>query len=77
MKSNIVYQYFKKDINGKIFFLQIDPIQLKGSQLIIEESGEMEMEEMEFEKDFSDHLIANGFHSANALEFHIRLNGLK
>ncbi len=76
MKSHIVYQYFKKEVNGKTIYVQVDPIGLKGSQLIVPKKGEPEFEEVEFENDVLDVLVADGFSTANALAFHIILNGL-
>ncbi len=76
MKSHIVYQYFKKEIEGKTIYMQVDPIGLKGSQLIVPKNGEPEFEEVEFESEVIEALVADGFSSANALAFHIILNGL-
>ena len=76
MKSNIVYQYFKKEEGGETTFIQVDPIRFKGSQLIVAKNGEIEMEEAEFESDIIERLTSDGFVPANALEFHIILNGL-
>jgi len=76
MKSNIVYQYFKREQAGKTIFIQFDSIRLMGSQLTIESNGEMELEEMEFDKALPERLSDEGFSIANALEFHIILNGL-
>jgi hypothetical protein len=77
MKSNIVYQYFKKEQGGKAIFIQVDPIQLRGSQLTFDSNGAMELEELEFGSDVLDNLADDDFLPANALEFHILLNGLR
>ena len=77
MKSNIVYQYFKKEQRGNITFMQVDPIQLKGAQLTISKNGERDLVELEFGSDVLESLQADGYQHANALEFHILLNGLK
>ena len=76
-KSNIVYQYFKKEDKDHTIFIQFDPTRLSGSKLIIESNGEMELEEMEFESDLPRQLNSEGFVVANPLEFHILINGLQ
>jgi len=80
VKSNIVYQYFKKDIGGKTLYVQIDPIQLKGSQLTvpgnIKEATPATFEEAEFESNILQTLQDEGYEPANAIEFHLILNGL-
>ena len=76
MKSNIVYQYFKKEEGGKTIFIQVDTIRLKGSQLTIDQKGELELEEVEFGADILESLLANEYAPANALEFHLILKGL-
>ena len=76
MKSNIVYQYFKKEEDGKTIFIQVDTIRLKGSQLTIDEKGEKELEEVDFGTDILESLKENEYSPANALEFHLILKGL-
>jgi len=76
MKSNIVYQYFKTVTDEKTIFIQFDSIRLKGYQLTISKSGEMELEEMEFDNTTPEQLLSEGYSVAHALEFHIILNGL-
>ena len=76
MKSNIVYQYLKKETTGNTIFIQADPITLKGSQLIIGKDGTKEFEALELESNFLTDLTDNGFQPASPLEFHILLVGL-
>jgi hypothetical protein len=76
MKSNIVYQYFKKETNESTIFIQVDTIQLKGSQLTVPKEGDMELEEVDFGANILESLQENGYTAANALEFHLILKGL-
>jgi hypothetical protein len=76
MKSNIVYQYFKKETDEATIFIQVDTMQLKGSQLTIPKKGEMELEDVDFGANILDSLKENGYTPANALEFHVILNRL-
>jgi hypothetical protein len=76
MKSNIVYQYFKKETAEATIFIQVDTIQLKGSQLTVPKEGDMELEDVDFGADILESLKENGYTSANALEFHLILKGL-
>jgi hypothetical protein len=76
MKSNIVYQYFKKETDESTIFIQVDTIQLKGSQLTVPKEGDMELEEVDFGTNILESLNENGYAPANALEFHLILKGL-
>jgi hypothetical protein len=76
MKSNIVYQYFKKEEAGATIFIQLDTIQLKGSRLTVPKEGEIELEDVDFGADILESLKENGYAAANALEFHLILKGL-
>jgi hypothetical protein len=76
MKSNIVYQYFKKETTAATIFIQVDTIQLKGSQLTVPKEGDMELEDVDFGADILESLKENGYAPANALEFHLILKGL-
>jgi hypothetical protein len=76
VKSNIVYQYFKKESKEGVVFIQFDPIRLQGSRLTVDKAGDKELEDIEFESDLPDQLLADGYQPANALEYHIILKGL-
>jgi hypothetical protein len=76
-KSNIVFQYFKKESKDHTVIIQFDPIRLEGATLTIAATGDMELEEMQFETNLPDQLKSDGYTDANPLEFHILINGLK
>jgi hypothetical protein len=76
MKSNIVYQYFKKTGNSQTIYIQVDTLTLKGSQLIVPDKGEPTIEEVEFGANILESLVENEYIPANALEFHLILKGL-
>jgi hypothetical protein len=76
MKSNIVYQYFKKEESGNTIYIQVDTITLKGTQLTVPKTGDMQLEEVDFGANILESLQENGYTAANALEFHLILKGL-
>jgi hypothetical protein len=76
MKSNIVYQYFKKEEGGNTIYIQVDTLTLKGAQLTVPPEGDMALEEVDFAANILDSLTENGYTPANALEFHLILKGL-
>ena len=75
MKSNIVYQYFKKESKQETVYIQYDSIQLKGARLSLIKD-ELVHEEVEFTGSAIEDLKADGFIEANALEYHLVLKGL-
>jgi len=74
--SNIVHQYFKKELDGVKILVKVDPIHFIGSEITVPEAGEPELREMEFDAEIFDDLKADGFTEASPLEFNLYLNGL-
>lgn len=76
MNSNIVHQYFKKEIEGSKILVKVDPIYFKGQEIQVLPSGEMEINEREFDDQIFDDLKHDGFETSSPLEFNLYLNGL-
>lgn len=76
LKSNIVHQYFKKEIEGAKIFVKVDPIHLQGVELTVPQTGDTQARELEFDEHILDDLQADGFTEVNAMEFNMRLSGL-
>lgn len=74
--SNIVHQYFKKELDGGKILVKVDPIHFSGTEITVPEKGEPELREMEFDAEIFDDLKADGFQDASPLEFNLYLNGL-
>lgn len=76
MSSNIVHQYFKKEIEGAKIIVKVNPIQLKGVELIITIDGKVESRDLEFDEGIFDDLKEDGFEGASPLEFNLYQTGL-
>ena len=74
--KNIVHQYFKKELEGGKILVKVNPIYLTGTELIIDQSGELQSRDLEFDDQIFDDLRQDGFSEVNALEFNIYLSGL-
>jgi hypothetical protein len=74
--KNIVHQYFKKEIEGGKILVKVNPIHLTGTELQIDENGELQSRDLEFDDLIFDDLKHDGFIEVNALEFNIYLSGL-
>lgn len=74
--SNIVHQYFKKEIEGAKIIVKVNPIQLKGTEIIIESNGKMQARDLEFDEAILDDLKEDGFEAASPLEFNLYESGL-
>lgn len=74
--NNIVHQYFKKEMEGTKILVKVNPIHLKGTELIVSEAGEKEMRELEFDSEIMEDLKADGFVEINPLEFNLYQSGL-
>ena len=76
MSSNIVHQYFKKEIEGAKIIVKVNPIQLKGIELIITMDGKVESRDLEFDEGIFDDLKEDGFEGASPMEFNLYQTGL-
>lgn len=74
--SNIVHQYFRKEIEGARILVKVDPIHFIGSEITVSPDGHAELREMEFDQDIFEDLKVDGFTEASPLEFNLYLNGL-
>ena len=74
--SNIVHQYFRKELEDIIILVKVNPIQLKGTEITIHKSGEAEMRELEFDEEIFEDLKTDGFTESSPLEFNLYLSGL-
>ncbi|HEY3402980.1 MAG TPA: hypothetical protein VGK59_06320 [Ohtaekwangia sp.] len=74
--SNIVHQYFRKEIEGAKILVKVDPIHFIGSEITVSADGHAELREMQFDQDIFEDLNVDGFAEASPLEFNLYLNGL-
>jgi hypothetical protein len=74
--SNIVHQYFRKEMEGARILVKVDPIHFIGSEITVSPDGHAELREMEFDQDIFEDLKVDGFAEASPLEFNLYLNGL-
>jgi hypothetical protein len=74
-ESNIVHQYFKKEMpDGKIL-LRVNPIQFKGTEIWVGKQG-TEMRDLDLDADIFEDLKVDGFTEVNPMEFNLYLSGL-
>ena len=76
MSSNIVHQYFKKEIDGVKIIVRVNPILFKGTELTIGKDGVVATRDLEFDEDIFADLAADGFEAASPLEFNLYQSGL-
>jgi hypothetical protein len=75
--SNIVHQYFKEEVEGTKNFVKVNTKHFNGTELIVDQSGEIERRTLEFDSQIFDDLKHDNFIEVNALEFNIYLSGLR
>ncbi len=76
MSSNIVHQYFKKEMENAKIIVKVNPIHLKGTELTIMPDGIVQSRDLEFDEDILDDLKVDGFQEASPLEFNLYQAGL-
>jgi hypothetical protein len=76
-ESNIVHQYFRKELEAVTILLRVNPIKLKGMEITVSKKGdEPSVRELELDQDIFDDLKADGFLEASPLEFNLYFSGL-
>jgi hypothetical protein len=74
--SNIVHQYFKKELGDLTILVRVNPFHFKVSEITINAKGESHLREIEADEDVIDDLKADGFTESSALEFNLYFTGL-
>lgn len=75
-ESNIVHQYFKRELEDVTILVRVNPIQLKGLEITLPKNGEPTLRELEFDEAIFEDLKADGFTEASPLEFNLYFSGL-
>jgi len=76
MSSNIVHQYFKKELEGIKILVKVNPIHWKGTEITIDEEGNAEARDLTFDAEIFEDLKADGFIESSPLEFNLYNSGL-
>jgi hypothetical protein len=74
--SNIVHQYFKKQLGDSILLVKVNPLQFKVTEITVHKNQDPELREMEADEGIFEDLKADGFTEASPLEFNLYLSGL-
>lgn len=76
MKHAIVHEYFKKELEEFKILIQLNPKNLLGTELIVENNGKIEKTARTFDEDIYNDLEADEFTTCSPLEFNLYLNGV-
>jgi len=76
MGSNIVHQYFKKEVEGVKIIVKVNPIQWKGTEITVNPDGAVDSRDLDFDESIFDDLKEDGFDTASPLEFNLYESGL-
>ena len=74
--STTLHKYYKKQYEGLLILVQLDPTSLTGVELIINEEGQIVRNERKFDQDIYEDLAFDEFETASPLEFHLYLKGV-
>ena len=74
--SNIVHQYFKKELKDCTILVKVNPLQLKAMEITLLPHQEPEVREVEIDEHIFEDLKEDGFTEANPLEYNLYLSGL-
>ena len=74
--SNIVHQYFKKELGGSTLLIKLNPLQWKATEITVYKDQDPEMRELEVDPGIFEDLKLDGFTEASPIEFNLYLSGL-
>lgn len=74
--QNIVHQYFKKNHEGLLILVKVNPIHYSGTEITIEEGHQPAIRELQFDADIMEDLKADAFEECSPLEFNLYFSGL-
>lgn len=74
--SNIVHQYFKKELDDRTLLVKLNPLQLIVTEIAVCRDQELELRELEADQHILEDLKADGFTEASPIEFNLYLSGL-
>jgi len=74
-ENNIVHQYFKKETEEAKILVRVNPIHLKGTEILVRKDG-TQLRDLEFDAEIFDDLKTDDFVEVSALEFNLYLAGL-
>jgi len=74
--SNIVHQYFKKELGNSTLLVKVNPLLLKATEITLNKGREPELREFAVDPEIFEDLQTDGFVEASPLEFNLYLSGL-
>lgn len=74
--QNIVHQYFKKQHEGLLILVKVNPIHYSGTEITLEAGQPPSIREMQFDEAILDDLKADAFEVCSPLEFNLYHSGL-
>lgn len=74
--SNIVHQYFKKEMGDSIWLVKVNPLQLKVTEILLQAGHDPELRELDVDEAIFEDLKSDGFTESSPLEFNLYLSGL-
>ena len=74
--SNIVHQYFRKEIEGAILLVKVNPLRLKVTEITVYPDQEPDLRELDVDADIFEDLKHDGFTETSPMEFNLYLSGL-
>ena len=74
--SNIVHQYFKKEMGEVTLLVKVNPLQFKAVEITVAKNREPGLREIDVDADIFVDLKADGFTEASPMEFNLYLSGL-
>ena len=74
--KNSIHEYFRKEVDGYLILVQVDPNSLRGLELIISPDKKVRKSKRTFDPEIYDDLSHDNFTASSPLEFNLYLKGI-
>jgi hypothetical protein len=74
--AEILYEYFKKELEEGKVLVRINPESFAGLELIVHTDGQLKETKREFDETIYDELKIDEFEKSSPLEFNLHLKGI-
>ena len=74
--AEILYEYFKKEVEEGKILVRINPDNFSGLELIVHENGQLKKTKRDFDETIYEELGFDEFKKSSPLEFNLHLKGV-
>jgi len=75
--AQVIFQYFKKEIDSDKILVRINPTSMEGLELLVSSTGEVAQQMRQFDEYIYEDLTFDEFEKSSPIEFNLYLAAIK